>query len=129
MRSVDAPGPAGSPSRSRNLARAEADRLRRTSVVYRIPDQPCPTASPLRGPSNRIEEQHLERAVLEQIGFVSELEVHVPRFVVRIRPDDRMIAHLHGARRHIAVLIDVCEHVCIGPGRSVVGVPTRRSQS
>ena len=54
--------------------KAEADRLRRTSVVYRIPDQPCPTASPLRGPSNRIEEQHLERAVLEQIGFVSELE-------------------------------------------------------
>src|SRR5262245_52216880 len=39
---------------------------------------------PLRSPANRVEEQRFEGAVLEQIGFVSELEVHVPCFVVRI---------------------------------------------
>src|SRR4029079_3723234 len=84
--------------------------------------QATPTL-PLRGPANCVEEQRLERAVLEQIGFVAELEVHVPPFVLRVRPDDRMIAHPHAARRLVALLIDVREHVHVGPRGSVVGVP------
>jgi len=70
---------------------------------------------PLRGPANRVEEHGREGAVLEQIGFVAELEVHVSRRVVRVGPDDRMIAHLQAARRRVAVLVDVCEHVHVGP--------------
>src|SRR6476660_8813581 len=81
------------------------------------------TQLPLRGPADRVEEQRVERAVLEQISLVSELEVHVSSFVVWIRPDDRMIAHLHGAGRLVAVLVDIREHVHVGARRSVVGVP------
>ncbi len=73
------------------------------------------TVGSRRGPANRVEEHRLERAVVEEIGLVSELEVDVPRLVARIRPDDRVIAHLHAARRHVAVLVDVGEHVHVGP--------------
>src|SRR5262245_22984367 len=66
-------------------------------------------------PANRVEKELREVAALKLFAFMSELEVHVPRLVVRVRPDDGVIAHLDRARRLVAVFVDVREHVDIRP--------------
>src|SRR5436190_491171 len=80
-----------------------------------------PIALPFRGPPDRVEEEPRERGAGEQFLLVTELEIQVAALVVRVRPDDGVIAHLHGAGRVVAVLIHGGQHADVGPRRPVVG--------